>query len=122
MTGNKTLSASDLNRFTGSENWYRHWCNPRVTYTDGARHVADAGAAHWLIDEIAIIQPYSTAVAAEEFQVWILTVRDDRSARLRCEDGNGHTVYSKEILVTDFPLDEITLWFANNVIYLPNEH
>jgi hypothetical protein len=26
------------------------------------------------------------------------------------------------IAFTDFPLDEITLYFANNTIYLPSEH
>lgn len=61
-------------------------------------------------------------VAAEEFQVWKLTVRQDRSAALTCEDGNGHVVFAKEIPFTDFPLDEITLWFANDTIYLPSEH
>jgi hypothetical protein len=32
------------------------------------------------------------------------------------------TVYAKEIEFTDFPLTEITLFFANGVIYLPSEH
>lgn len=39
-----------------------------------------------------------------------------------CEDGNDNVVFSKEIPYTDFPLDAITLWFANSTIYLPNEH
>ena len=38
------------------------------------------------------------------------------------QTGTGRIVFSKEIEYTDFPLDEITLWFANNTIYLPNEH
>lgn len=40
---------------------------------------------------------------------------------LTCDDGNGHIVYTKEIEYTDFPLDEITFYYANNVIYLPSE-
>jgi hypothetical protein len=71
----KTLSTSDLAQFTGSENWYRHGINRNVLYTDGAQHVAEHGEAYWLLDEIAIIQPYNKAVAAEEFQVWKLAVR-----------------------------------------------
>ena len=71
----KTLSKSDLAQFTGSENWYRHGINRNVLYTDGAQHVAEHGGAYWLLDEIAIIQPYNKAVAAEEFQVWKLAVR-----------------------------------------------
>ena len=45
-----------------------------------------------------------------------------RSGTLTCDDGNGRIVFTKEIQYTDFPLAEITLWFANNVIYLPTEH
>jgi hypothetical protein len=31
-------------------------------------------------------------------------------------------VFTKEIEHTDFPLDEITLYFTNNVIHLPSEY
>jgi hypothetical protein len=51
-----------------------------------------------------------------------LVVRPDQTATLTCDDGNSNTVFTKQIDYTDFPLDEITLYFANNVIYLPNEH
>jgi len=50
------------------------------------------------------------------------TVREDRSATLVCEDGNDNVVYTQPIEFTDFPLTEIALRFANNVIYLPSEH
>ena len=122
MTKNAELMKADLSQFSGSENWYRHGINRKVLFTDGAKYVADAGGAYWLLDEIAIIQPHNKAVAAEEFQVWKLTVRPDRTATLTCDDGNGRIVYTKEIGFTDFPLDTITLWFANNTIYLPSEH
>jgi hypothetical protein len=118
----KTLSKSDLAQFTGSENWYRHGINRNVLYTDGAQHVAEHGGAYWLLDEIAIIQPCNKAVATEEFQVWTLAVRLDRTATLTCDDGNGNIVFTKEIARTDFPLDEIALYFANNVIHLPSEY
>jgi hypothetical protein len=49
-------------------------------------------------------------------------VREDRTATLACEDGNDNVVFTKEIPFTDFPLDEIALWFSDDVIYLPSEH
>ena len=49
-------------------------------------------------------------------------VSADRTATLACGDGNEAVVYAQEIPFTDFPLDEVTLWFANGVIYLPSEH
>lgn len=116
------LTKEDLAQFTGTETWYRHGINRKVLFTEGAKFLADRAGAYWLLDEIAVIQPHDKRVAAEEFQVWKLAVRPDHRATLTCEDGNGNTVFSKEIEFTDFPLDEITLWFANNVIYLPSEH
>jgi hypothetical protein len=122
MSDTKTLSNADLNQFTGSEHWYRHAINRKVLFTDGAKYVADTGGAYWLLDEIALIQPYDKAVAAEEFQLWKLQVRTDHTATLSCEDGNGKTVFTKEIEFTDFPLDEIILYFQNNTIFLPSEY
>ena len=122
MTNTSKLTKDDLHQFTGSEKFYRHWINRKVVFTEGVHFVAERGGACWLLDEIAIIQPYDKAVAAEEFQVWKLTVNPTRSATLTCEDGNGNIVFTKHIPFTDFPLPEITLWFANNTIYLPSEH
>lgn len=122
MTTTKTLNKSELKQFTGSENWYRHPINRAVLYTDGAKYVAEAGGAYWLLDEIALIQPYEKRVSEEEFQVWTLSVNPDHTALLKCEDGNGHAVFSKEIEFTDFPLNSITLWFSNNTIFLPSEY
>ena len=116
----KTLTTSDLRQFTGSETWYRHWFNRRITFTDGVKYVADHGGAYWLIDEIVFGQDVS-AVKAEEFQVWKLTV-ENRSATLTCEDGNFNVVFTKKIDFTDFPLAEITIWFTDNVLLLPSEY
>jgi len=41
---------------------------------------------------------------------------------LVCDGGNDSIVYTQHSEFTDFPIPEITLWFANNVIYLPSEH
>jgi hypothetical protein len=111
MSKDKTLTQADLGQFTGSEHWYRHALVRNVLFTDGAKHVADAGGADWLLDEIALAQRYQKTVAGEEFQVWKLTVNPDRTGTLVCEDGNDNVVFSKPIAFTDFPLSEITLWF-----------
>jgi hypothetical protein len=59
----------------------------------------------------------------ENAKVYALTKNDtDRAATLTCDDGNGNIVFTKKIEHTDFPLDEITLYFANNVIHLPSEY
>jgi hypothetical protein len=122
MTKTPKLSADDLRQFYGSENWYRHGLVPRILFTDGAKHVADEGGAYWLLDEIALAQRFEKRVSREPFQVWKLTVHQDRSAVLTCGDGSNNIVYTNRIPFTDFPVDEVTLWFANDTIYLPSEH
>ena len=115
----KTLSKNDLGQFTGSDNWYQHGLNRKVTYTDGAKYVAETGGAYWLLDEIALNQ-LQPEVKAEEFQLWTLKVTGSK-AILTCDDGNGNIVFSKKIEYTDFPLDEIKFYFCNNVIHLPSK-
>ena len=93
-----------------------------VLFTDGAKHVADAGGAYWLLDEIALAQRYQRKVAAEAFQSWTLTVDlTSQTATLICVDVNGNAVFTKAIEYTDFPLESVNLWFENNTIYLPSE-
>ena len=122
MTNVATLTTSQLRQFTGSENWYRHGINRSVLYTDGAQFLAERGGAYWLLDIIAIAQQHEPRVAQEEFQVWKLLVRADRSATILCDDGNDNSVFTQEIPFTDFPLDEVKLYFANNIIHLPSEY
>ncbi|MEZ4682102.1 MAG: hypothetical protein R2932_48640 [Caldilineaceae bacterium] len=117
-----SLKQSDLRQFTGTEYWYRHPLARNILYTDGAKYVAEQGGAYWLLDEIAFAQADNKAVAAEEFQVWKLTVNPDATGILSCEDGNYNVVFTKAIEYTDFPLKEIQLYFTNNVILLPSEY
>ena len=113
------LNQNDLAQFYGSENWYRHCLVRSVLFTDGAKYVADAGGAYWLLDEPL---PRSLKVAAEAFQLWRLTVKADTTATLVCEDGNGRAVYSKKIPFSDFPLAVISFYVVNSTILLPSEY
>jgi hypothetical protein len=53
---------------------------------------------------------------------WAAGLCHRRPASLTRDDGNGGVVFSKKNEYSDFPLDEITLYFANNVIHLPSEY
>lgn len=118
----KTLTENALRQFTGSEQWFRHGLNRNILYTEGAQYVAEHGGAYWLLDSIAIAQTHIPAVKAEEFQLWTLKVNADHTAMLTCEDGNCHVVHQERIPFTDFPLEEIKLYYCNNVIHLPSEY
>lgn len=117
----KTLKEEDLEQFTGSETWYRHNLVPTITYTDGSKHVADAGGAYWILDEIALAQRFNLLVRAEPFQVWTLAVADNTGV-LTCDNGNNKLIFTKEIPFTDFPLPGIKFYFTDNVILLPREY
>lgn len=113
---------SVLRGFHGGEEYFRHALNRKVLWTEGVEFLADSAGAYWLLDEIAIANLYQSAVKAEEFQVWTLTLDEQGSgAVLSCGDGNGNTVYTQPIPFTDFPLPSIELYFENSVICLPAE-
>ena len=116
-----SITHSDLSRFTGTEHHYRHALMRSVLYSDGAKYLADEAGAHWLLDKVATLQ-LDPKVRAEEFQVWKLRVGEGNTATLACDDGNDNVVHSEKIGFTDFPLDGVDLYFANNVIHLPSEY
>lgn len=122
MTNEKTLTKADLRQFTSSEKFYRHALVRSVFYTGGVKYVAENGDAYWLIDEIAFAQRYEESITGEAFQLWTLTVHEDRTATLICEDGDGRLVFTKAIECTDFPLVEITFYCINSAILLPSEY
>ena len=122
MVKRTEFDPSMLAQFTGSEQFFRHGLVRSIVFTEGVKYVADEAGAYWLIDEIALAQKYEPKVRAEEFQVWDLIVADDHSAVLKCDDGNGHEVFSKRIGWTDFPAPSIRFYACNSTILLPSEY
>lgn len=116
----KTLTAADLTQFHGGDTLYHTPFHRPVRYTEGARHVFQAGEAWWLLDVIVSYQRHPK-VRGEGFQVWTLTVTDARGVVV-CEDGNGRRLVTQDLPYTDFPLDEVTLWVDNHVVLLPSEY
>jgi hypothetical protein len=53
---------------------------------------------------------------------WKLTVNPDRTAVAIADDGNGNEILRQYIEVTDFPLDEITLFLTDRTLLLPSEY
>lgn len=116
----KTLEATDLTQFSGSETLYRNPFYGPVQYTEGARHVAVAGEAWWLLDLVVSYRRHAQ-VRGEGFQVWTLAVTEE-SGMVTCTDGNEHLLVSQHIPYTDFPLPTVTLWLVDNILMLPSEY
>ena len=111
-----------LRQFTGSETWYRHRLQPQ-----GAFHRRrEARRRRWR--RLLASRRNRCVPALREGRCGRgipgleTDRRANRTATLACEDGNGRTVHSKKIEYTDFPLDQVTLWFSNNTILLPSEY
>ena len=122
MSKRTPLDATVLAQFTGSERHYRHPLVNGITFTDGAKYVADTVGAYFLLDEIALANRFELAVMAEHFQVWDLIVLDDGSASLICSDGDEAEVYTMRIKWTDFPIPGIRIYLCYGCIQLPGEY
>jgi hypothetical protein len=115
----------DIGGFCGTMDWYR-WSSTFKNFllTDGTRYVAKEYDAYWLMDAIA---SYHGKLKRHEFQVWKLTVDQDKSsAVLTATNGNEKEIARQEIQYTDFP-DDITLYCIDNgdgfwVILLTTEY
>ncbi|MCC3499661.1 MAG: hypothetical protein JGK38_24210 [Microcoleus sp. PH2017_15_JOR_U_A] len=115
-----TLTKADLAQFTGTSRYYQHWLGLR--YTDCVQFLADRAGACWLLDAIASHQPNCLKdPMLQEIQFWKLKV-ENQSGVLVCERDQGDVYLSQQIPFTDFPLDSISLYLADGILYLPSEH
>ena len=121
---------ANLSHFTGTVSYTNlryPWLRSRFLLTDGAKYLAETAKAFWLMDAIASHQT-NQQVAAEPFQVWKLTVNEQKQVALVCTDGNETVLVRQEIPYSDFPLSEITLYaeqseyLAGRVVMLASEY
>jgi len=87
--------------------------------TDGVLEVAQAGECFWLLDLIGGNQ--INPKLDKSFQVWELTVNQDKSAVI-CGYNDTTKIVTQKIDYTDFPLDEFKLYLIDGVILLPSEY
>ena len=113
-----TITSYQLNQFTGTEHWYRHWLG--ILYTDGVKFLAEKAGAYWLIDAVA---SYQNKLKDVPFQIWTLVVNEDNSAILQMrEDSDMPFRVEQYIKYSDFSLESIRLYFIDNVLLLPSEY
>jgi hypothetical protein len=128
MSNDQTCALTDanafyaqLNQFTGSTEFYRHWLKG-FRYTEGVRFLAEHARCYWLIDLIASLQVRALKDAwLREFQLWELFVKDG-SAILACSRDSDDVAFRQNIETTDFPIDYVHLYVEGGVLMLPSEH
>jgi hypothetical protein len=52
----------------------------------------------------------------------MLSVRDNATGVVTCDEGNGTVIYEQALNFTDFPKPGIRLYFCNGTILLPSEY
>ncbi|MDP8216011.1 MAG: hypothetical protein P9L98_01650 [Candidatus Kaelpia imicola] len=108
----------ELTNFTGTEHYYRHWLE--FNYTDGVKFLAEKANCFWLLDAIG---SYQHKLKEKGFQIWTLKVNEDKLAVLQMqEDSDTPIIVKQEIEYTDFPTEEIKLYFINGVLLLTSEY
>lgn len=124
----KTMTPAEIESylagFYGTENYYKYMFG--VILTDGAKAMAEACEAFWLLDAIASHQPVARK-ACDGMQFWKFKKHATGGGVLTCvKDSGMDPCVTQEIEFTDFPLDEIDIWVGEDprgpVIMLKSEY
>lgn len=119
------MTKGELEQFTGTENYYRHWSG--LVYTDGVQYLAANAGAYWFLDLIAShqreVRRKLAALHDRDFQSWTLEAVGE-GWRVRCDNGNGAELAEQRLEYTDFPaaLLPLTLWVIDGVVILKSEY
>ncbi|RXG11476.1 hypothetical protein DSM03_1167 [Leeuwenhoekiella aestuarii] len=99
----------------------------RAKYTEGIKYLADQAQCHWLITDAAVV---CKSLKNKSSFILILFKRNPKSvqeqthkeARITYANGKGTILMEQEYEYTDFPLDELRLFFVDDMLMLPNEY
>ncbi len=114
-----------LQQFSGSETIYKI---PLIQtrYTEGMKYLANAADCYWLITDVSVIAKSlmdKSHFITVDFKR-LPSAEQDYSghvAEIKYGDGNGHIFETHHYNVTDFPLDELRLYFITGTLMLPGE-
>ena len=107
-----------LKNFTGTQCYYRNFTG--LKYTDGIRYLAEKTGAYWFID---LVGSYQYMLKDKPFQVWTLTVNDDKTGVVTCkEDTNEPVIVEQKLEYTDFPLKTFECYCIDGVLLLKSEY
>ena len=109
-----------LRDFTGTTQWFRHPLFGKL-YTEGVQHMAETFSAYWFI-ELVFCHQLKAKVNAHLFQTWSLRRIVRNQFLAVATDGNDNIISKQIIPFSDFPADELTLYFVDNVLLLPSEY
>ena len=115
-----------LQHFHGSEMFFQIPLI-RTRFTNGIKYLADVANCFWLVTDTSVI---AKSLMNKSYFITIDFKRltEDEQEEFGCEafitygDGNDNILEKHRYNVTDFPLDEIRLFFVDNTLMLPSEY
>ena len=108
----KQFNWDDLKQFTGSGNFFRHWGNPLLFYTEGVQYLANQTNSYWLVNEIGyellpkLLKRFKDWFYCIQFQAY-----SNETACITVSNGNGRIWLKRKIKWTDFPITEQPITF-----------
>lgn len=99
----------------------------RTLYTKGVQYLAQAANAYWLLTDASVmgksLMDKSTFITVD-FKRYTQAEREDIGfdAIIAYSDGNDNVLTEQKYYITDFPLDELRLFFVDNTLLLPSEY
>ena len=117
---------AELQHFIGSEMFFRI---PLIgtRFTDGLKYLADEAKCFWLITDASVIAK-SLSNRSHFITIDFRRLSKMEQFEMQCEaiikysDGNDTVLETHRYNVTDFPLDELRLYFVNDTLMLPSEY
>ena len=115
-----------LQHFHGTEMFYRIPLL-RTRFTDGLKYLSEVADCFWLITDTSVIAK-SLMNRSEFITIDFKRLSEEKQdltgyeAEISYTDGNDTILEKQGYHVTDFPLDELRLFFVNDTLMLPSEY
>ena len=115
-----------LQHFHGTEMFYSIPLL-RTRFTDGLKYLANVADCFWLITDTSVIAK-SLMNRSEFITIDFKRLSEEKQdysgyeAEIIYSDGNDNILEKQGYRATDFPLDELRLFFVNNTLMLPSEY
>ncbi|WP_421810717.1 DUF6876 family protein [Flagellimonas sp.] len=116
----------NLQHFNGTEMFYQI---PLIQtrFTDGLKYLANVAKCFWLITDTSVVAKSlmnRSSFVTVDFKK--LSEEQQDFTGYECEivysDGDDNVLERQRYHATDFPLDELRLFFVNNTLMLPSEY
>ena len=117
---------NDLATFTGTERFYKVPLLGTV-FTDGIQYLAEKANCFWLVTDASVIAK-SLMNRSPFVTVDLKKLSPEKKEALGYEaiieysDGNNTILETQKYHLTDFPMEQIRLFFTNNTLMLPGEY